>query len=226
MGAEPVLRDAGVPAGLPRLVDLDAVTLDANGTLVRLVDPVPLLLEALAIRDSRRPEERVRTAVAAEYAYYRAHVLEGRNAASLADLRRACTAVFLEHAGARLDAAEFTPAYVESLRFETVPGAREAVARLRAHGVALAVVSNWDCGIHEHLERAGLSSYLSAVVSAAEAGVAKPAARIFAIALEALAVRPQRVLHVGDGDDDREGALAAGVHFAPAPLERALRELV
>jgi FMN phosphatase YigB (HAD superfamily) len=38
-------------------------------------------------------------------------------------------------------------------------------------------------------------------------------------------VRPERALHVGDSDSDEQGALAAGMQFAPAPLTQAVEAL-
>jgi FMN phosphatase YigB (HAD superfamily) len=38
-------------------------------------------------------------------------------------------------------------------------------------------------------------------------------------ALEQLGVQPYRALHVGDEDGDERGARAAGMWFAPAPVE-------
>jgi HAD superfamily hydrolase (TIGR01509 family) len=82
-------------------------------------------------------------------------------------------------------------------------------------------VSNWDCALPEHVERSGLSPLLDTIVSSASVGVAKPNPRIFQVALERLGVRPDRALHVGDERSDEEGAAAAGMRFAPAPLATA-----
>jgi putative hydrolase of the HAD superfamily len=193
-----------------RLADLDAVTIDAMGTLVRLDAPVSRLAEAAGI-----DEEAARRGFEAEVAYYVPRAIEGRDAASLADLRERCAAVFSEAAGASLDAAGFMSAIV----FEPEPGAFEAVRRLEARGLALGVVSNWDCGLPEHLERLGLRL---PVVTSAEAGAAKPDPAIFRLALERLGVAPERALHVGDSGADEAGAAAAGMRFAPAPLEALL----
>jgi HAD superfamily hydrolase (TIGR01509 family) len=103
--------------------------------------------------------------------------------------------------------------------FELEPGALETVRRLQARGLALCVVSNWDCGLAEHLERLGLRL---PVVTSAEAGAAKPDPAIFTLALERLGVAPERALHVGDSPADETGAAAAGMRFAPAPLEALL----
>jgi HAD superfamily hydrolase (TIGR01549 family) len=79
-------------------------------------------------------------------------------------------------------------------------------------------VTNWDLGIGEQLERAGLSSFISAVASSAETGAEKPDPRVFAEAVARLGVQPERALHIGDDEADRAGAEAAGLAFEPAPL--------
>ncbi len=198
------------------LTGLDAVTIDAYGTLVELVDPVPALQAALAERGARRGPDLVRAAFRAEVAYYRPRSLEGRDAASLAALRRDCARVFLREAEAELDAAEFTQAFVDSLVFRPVAGALAAVERFAAAGLALAVVSNWDVGLYEKL--GSLRSRFACVVTSAEVGAAKPDPAVFVAALERLGVAAGRALHIGDEPGDEDGARAAGMRFRWAPL--------
>jgi len=198
------------------LTGLDAVTFDAYGTLVELVDPVPALQAALAERGVGRGPEQVRAAFRAEVAYYRPRSLEGRDAETLAALRRDCAGVFLREAGADLDPAEFAGPFVDALAFRQVAGAVAAVERLAAHGLALAVVSNWDVGLHEKL--GPLASRFQCVVTSAEAGAAKPDPTVFRLALGRLGVEPARALHVGDDQNDEEGARAAGMRYRGAPL--------
>ncbi len=197
---------------------LDAVTVDAMGTIVELDDPAPRLRAALTDRGVKRDLETVAAAFGAEVAYYLPRTLEGRDKESLADLGRRCTAVFLEHAEAGLDAADFAPAFLASIVFRPLEGAAEALGRLRSAGFALACVSNWDISLHGHLDRAGLSGYFTEIVSSAEAGAAKPDPAVFEIALARLGVQAGRALHVGDGDTDRDGAVAAGLAFEAPPL--------
>jgi putative hydrolase of the HAD superfamily len=205
-----------------RFAELDAVTVDAFGTLVTLVDPLPALDRALRELGVSRSRDEIRAAFAAEAAYYRPRSLEGRDSESLADLQRRCAAVFLDALGADVDPALFAPTYVASLEFEPVPDADETLATLARRGLLLGVVSNWDCTLPRHLERLGLARFFAAVVTSADAGAAKPEPRIFATALERLGAAPERTIHVGDGRSDELGAAAAGIHFAPAPLAGAV----
>ena len=198
--------------------DLDAVTIDAFGTLVTLRDPVDALEQALRDRGVERTREQIAAAFAEEGRYYRDRSHDGADEASLALLRRDCAGIFLRALDVDLDPAEFAPAYVATLEFEPMPGAAEAVAALTRLGLRLAVVSNWDVALHGYLEHLGLAGRFEAVLTSAEAGAPKPDPRIFRLALERLGVMPERALHVGDSEADEEGARAAGMAFAPAPL--------
>jgi putative hydrolase of the HAD superfamily len=204
-----------------RFADLDAVTVDGYGTLLTLVDPVPSLVHSLAEQGLDRDPGLVREAFAAEVAYYRPEAIRGRDPEALALLRRDCTGVFLRAAGAELEPEAFVDSFMASIRFEAVPGAQETLASLRARGLELAVVSNWDVGLREHLERIDVAGLFSAVVTSAEAGAAKPDPTVFKIALERLGVDARRALHVGDEEEDEQGAAAVGMRFAAAPLASA-----
>ena len=199
------------------------MTIDAYGTLVRLRDPAPALHAALAARGHATTADVVRDAFATEVAYYVPRSHEGRDAATLAALRRACTQVFLDAAGADgLDPDEFP--FVASLAFDLVPGGREACDDLSRAGLRLCVVSNWDIGLSEHLQRLGLDL---PVVTSAEAGAAKPDPAVFELALQRLGVAdPARAVHVGDDAADEAGARAAGLRFEPAPLAEAAQRIL
>jgi putative hydrolase of the HAD superfamily len=95
------------------------------------------------------------------------------------------------------------------------PGVREAVGRLRAAGLVLAVVSNSEGTIEQMLVEIDLRAAFDAVVDSAVVGVTKPDPRIFQIALDRLGVSPADAIMVGDSPSaDIAGAEAAGLRAA------------
>jgi putative hydrolase of the HAD superfamily len=206
-----------------RLADLDAVTLDANGTLVRLVDPVPRLERVLEERGVARPPSAIRHAFEVEGRVYASRAVEAHQPDTFASLQRECAGVFLAELEAEaIDPGEFAASYVAAMQFELLPGVGESLQGLLRSGLELAVVANFDLTLNERLDQLGVGHLLSAVVTPADAGTAKPDPRIFQLALEHLGVAPERALHIGDGPADEEGAAAAGMKFAWAPIQRAL----
>jgi putative hydrolase of the HAD superfamily len=185
-----------------------AVSLDALGTLVELEPPAPRLVAELAGRGVEISREDAERAFGAEIAYYLDHHLEGRDPESLDALRDRCAAV-LEH---ELALSGLREPMLASLRFRAFPDAAPALGELRARGLALVVVSNWDCSLADVLADAGLLELVDAVVSSAEAGAAKPDPAPFRRALELAGVAPGEALHVGDSaENDVAGARAVGI---------------
>jgi FMN phosphatase YigB (HAD superfamily) len=83
---------------------------------------------------------------------------------------------------------------------------------LRRAGIRTAVVSNWQCGLAHYCVELGIGDAIDHVIASAEAGVAKPDARIFREACRRLGTSPAKTLHVGDRViDDVEGAHRAGL---------------
>jgi putative hydrolase of the HAD superfamily len=201
-----------------KAADLDAVTLDGFRTLVELEEPVERLHAALEEHGVEAGHDEIESAFAVEAEYYMAHQVEARDEEALARLQLECSAVFLRALPAELEPAEFAPAFVAALLFKPLDGVAEGLRVLRGAGFALACVSDWDVGVGRQLERAGLGSFLDVVVSSAEIGARKPDPRVFRAALERLGITPERALHIGDGEGDRVGALAAGLAFEPAPV--------
>jgi putative hydrolase of the HAD superfamily len=189
-----------------------AILLDALGTLLRLEPPAPFLRAELRARGVEISADQAERAIAAEIAYYRAHFQEGRDRASLADLRGRC-ATAMQSALPPVDLDALTEALLASLHFTAFPDVEPALAALRARGVRLAVVSNWDVSLHDVLERVGIAPLLDGAVSSAEIGVAKPDPVIFRRGLElAGGAEPGAAWHVGDTPgDDVDGARAAGI---------------
>jgi FMN phosphatase YigB (HAD superfamily) len=114
---------------------------------------------------------------------------------------------------------------------QPVPGSREALDGLAESRLRLAVTSNSDGTVAELLLREGWAQVgdgpgvvVEVVTDSGHVGVAKPDPLVFRATLDALAVPPGRVLHVGDSVHyDVDGAAACGmqaVHFDPYALCR------
>jgi putative hydrolase of the HAD superfamily len=214
------LSDKGGAGGaaLVALTDVKAVLLDGLGTLVALEPPAPALVEwlreeygvELPLIDAER-------AFAAEIAYYRAHHDEGRDSATLADLRRRCAEVLRAalpaDVGAALTSPQWTAALLAALRFTALPDAPAALKQLRAQGLRLVLVSNWDASLPAVLETVGLAEAVDGVVTSAAVGCPKPGRAIFDAALALAGCPAHAAVHVGDSvEHDVRGALAAGIH--------------
>jgi len=123
--------------------------------------------------------------------------------------------------------------YVDLAWTGSIEGAVEALRRLAATGVDIAIISNSNGTVEEQLLRTGICQVgegegvtVALVLDSHVVGIEKPDPAIFRHALDALGVPAARAVHVGDtGWADVEGARAAGVRalhldpygFCPAP---------
>jgi putative hydrolase of the HAD superfamily len=200
------------------------VLLDGLGTLLALAPPAPAFVRRLRTEHGLRLDEAAaERAFGVEIAYYRAHHHEGRDTATLDDLRGRCAEVLRwelpEAIASELSRAQLTEAMLGSLRFSAYADAPPALAALRARGLGLVVVSNWDASLPAVLVDAGLAEALDGVLTSAAVGAPKPAPAIFAAALALAGVAPEQAVHVGDSlAHDVAGARAAGI--APILLRR------
>jgi putative hydrolase of the HAD superfamily len=182
-----------------------AVFLDALGTLVELEPPWISLRDMVPARVS---DEQLVEALRAEMAYYKEHAHEGRDEASLAELRQRCADLVSRKLGLDVGVDEL----VEAIRFSAYPDAAPALGALRDRGLRLVAVSNWDCALPRVLERCGLGELLDGTVTSAETGSRKPDPLIFERALELAGCEAAEVIHVGDtAEEDVVGARAAGI---------------
>jgi len=182
-----------------------AVFLDALGTLVELDPPWLHLAGSL---DMDPTDGRLIAAVRTEMAYYKDHAHEGSDAAALAELRERCAQLLSRELGRTVEVETM----MSAIRFRAFEDAAPALSALRARGLALLCVSNWDISLGEVLDRCGLAGALDEVVSSAVAGSRKPDPAIFSVALELARCAPSEALHVGDTEaEDIAGAGAAGI---------------
>ena len=191
-----------------------AVLLDMLGTLVELRDPVPRLRAELERRTGIDVgEEAAARGFGAEIAYYLEHHMEGRDRASLEDLRDRCAERMDQALGvnglARLDVRT---AMMESLEFVPFPDVVPTLSGLKERGLRLVIASNWDWSLPEWVRDAGLDGLVDGTASSAVVGAAKPAPDVFREALRLAGVEAAEAVHVGDSlEGDVEGARAAGV---------------
>lgn len=93
------------------------------------------------------------------------------------------------------------------------PETASTLARLKAQGVELGIISNFDSRLFSIMRGLGIEQAFDTVTISSLAQAAKPAPKIFQLALEKHAVDPEEALHVGDSlRDDVEGATKAGLH--------------
>jgi putative hydrolase of the HAD superfamily len=95
------------------------------------------------------------------------------------------------------------------------PDVESVLGGLKASGVQLAIVSNWQRGLGGFAAELGLGHLVEHVIASADVGHAKPDPEIFTEACRRLGVEFGQVLHVGDTVlDDVRGALGAGMRAA------------
>jgi 2-haloacid dehalogenase len=116
-----------------------------------------------------------------------------------------------------LDCGEFLSCYFNGLAHQggTIPGAMNLLSELRGAGMSTGAVSNGPGPVQRsRLLRSGLMGGLGAIVLSCEAGIAKPDAGIFGIALRLLGMLPSEAVMIGDSaSSDMAGADAAGLDF-------------
>jgi len=202
--------------------DIDAVLLDAGGVL--------LLPDPLALRRALAPFGVVPDDETCRRAHY-----AGVRALDRLDLPdwRAVDGAVAGAVGVPEEALDevvgLIPHVYVTEPWVAAPGAAQALQRLGAAGLALAVVSNATGTVEQQLAEhricsvdGGACARVAVVVDSHLVGVEKPDPAIFGIALEALGVEPERSIHVGDSVHfDVQGARAAGVrpvHLDPYRL--------
>jgi len=203
---------------------LDAVLLDAGGTLVRLdFEWMAETVSALGARVSAEGLRRAEVEGRRRYDRSRGHApAPGEPVPPLG-----ATGDVRAYFGGTLEAAG-VPADVVALALERfkerqagpglwtrpMEGARAALDGLAALGMRCAVVSNSDGRAEMHLRDCDLMRGVEFVVDSHRVGIEKPDPGIFRVALERLDVAPERALFVGDiRSVDEAGARAARLHF-------------
>jgi len=103
-------------------------------------------------------------------------------------------------------------AFEDPLSWSLFPETHAVLTRLREEGFELGIVSNFDTRLFSVIRGLGIDRLFDTVTIASLSMCAKPASKIFAMALEKHAIDPGEAMHVGDSlRDDVEGATKAGL---------------
>ncbi|HOB67719.1 HAD-IA family hydrolase [Ottowia sp.] len=201
----------------PRLhvARIRAITLDLDDTLWPVWPTIERAEHALRQwLDEHAPHTAAlaRHGDTARRARHQTHASHPHKSHDLGHLRRETIRQLLAWAGEPTHLAE--PAFDVFLaarqRVTLFDDALPALRRL-ATRYPLVALSNGNADVH----RVGLGHYFHAAVSAAQVGVGKPDARIFAAGAQATGVPHDAVLHVGDDAHlDGAGALTTGMQMA------------
>src|SRR5436309_5818092 len=200
---------------------LEAVTLDAVGTLIAVAEPVGRTYACVAARHGialapDRAERGFGEALAAGPPL----AFPGVGRARLAERERAWWRAVVRGAfGAAAERASFDACFAELFAhyarpeaWRVFPEVPEALRLLRTQGLKLGVVSNFDGRLPPLLAGLGLSPLVDLVLPSTTADAAKPDPAIFRRALSALGVTASATVHAGDGlVADVEGARRAGL---------------
>lgn len=203
---------------------LRAVSLDATGTLFEVAEPVGETYARVARRhglsaDPAAVDRAFRAAFSAAPPLAFPGAGSGRRPALergwwYAVMRAALRVGTADAAFERCAAALFDH-YAHRDAWRVFPDVPDTLAALRARGLRLVVVSNFDARLGPLLGDLGLAPSFHHVEHSSHAGVAKPDPAIFHAALRAIGVAPGAALHVGDSArNDVEGARAAGLRAA------------
>jgi putative hydrolase of the HAD superfamily len=129
-----------------------------------------------------------------------------------------CRKLGIENGAERI-AARVYREFGDPSRWEAYSDVLPAFRRLRARGMRLGLISNWDNRLSGLITGLGLDAELDTIVSSAEVGLHKPDPRIFELACARLGVDAQQAAHVGDHHyADIVGAQAIGMR--PVLIDR------
>jgi HAD superfamily hydrolase (TIGR01509 family) len=192
----------------------DAVFIDVDRTLLWVGLDVEGYVEDLASY-SRNGGLTVEKARGPVWESLRRHIkenIEYRTHEGLADFKRRNAERTAGELGIEAPAEVLTEVADSRISFNPYPESVAVLRRLKALGLKLYVVSNWDILLAEVLGALGWMQYFDGIVASALLGIEKPDPRIFGEALRISGVRRERVIHVGnDPVADIHGAAVAGI---------------
>ena len=196
---------------------IDAVIFDWGGTLSTFVDA-----ELVDAWPRAAHEDEIAAQLVQVEADFWATTSSHQRSATLADLlATAARELGLDVAEALLEEAAVRHLDAWKPHIVHDPDAALTLTRLREHGLQVGMLSNthWPRAFHERfLERDGLAELIDARLYTSEMPFQKPHPSAFIAAADALGVRPERAIFVGDRPwDDISGARDVGMKTVLRP---------
>ena len=185
---------------------IQAVTLDAYGTMLHLDNPFERLRDQLQSIGLRVPLGATEEAFVHEMTHYREHHLEGADHESLLMLRHQCAEVLfgkLAEKGYRLEvpADRKLEVLMNSIRFQPFDDVVPLLNWCSSMGLATGVVSNWDYSLPFTLTDVFEGYHFDCILVSATEGITKSDPSIYLKAAQLLGLSPSRIVHVGDQID-------------------------
>lgn len=200
---------------------IEAITYDAAGTLIRVAEPVGETYARIAAEfGAHLPPKALDAGFREVFPGMPAMAFPNLHGAARVEAERAWWRTLVErvvgHAGGVHDFESYFDAlfshYASANAWRVYPEVHRALQTARARGLRIAVISNFDSRLATILRALDIEPRVDAVIYSTACGAAKPDARIFRTALDALGVTPETALHVGDSlCADYHGALNAGM---------------
>jgi len=211
---------------LVAVLSTKAIFLDVGGTLLELGDPAAAYRAILNRNGYHATKEQVRAWVreaqeeTGSLSSRRASDLCGSDftiSASKEEARREdLIAAILRKAGVKkhFDSCrkEIWDSWLKEPVFRLFPETVSSLKQLKEAGFLLGAVSNWEPRLLELCENLGIGRYFDFMLISETQGHAKPGFRLFELALERAATRPEKVIHVGnDLVEDIQPAESLGI---------------
>ena len=135
----------------------------------------------------------------------------GHSMSDWSDLVDETFAGLVPQAPSRVFFPELYDLFAQADAWRVFDDVRPTLEALRARGLKLAALSNWDERLRPLLRALDLDGFFEFIVISREAGFAKPDPALFRLASYRLQIPAHEILHVGDSQtEDCEGARAAG----------------
>lgn len=199
----------------------DCVFLDAQGTLLETLSPMPAIYADACLRVGKEITLREIGVVMQDLWREYRQSTRGQSRFDTSDeLTRQWWNDYNARLFRKLGLSEGEDLFVEYLWdtfgrpdvWRTFPEVDAVLSELRGRNYRLGIVSNWDSRLLPICDSLGLTTTVDFIVVSALVGVEKPDPRIFETALAMAGAPADRVIHVGDDfEADVLGARGAGI---------------